>query len=61
MSRSIAAALATITDANVSHGLTAEATDSPDRAETDTALDALGAKVNLILLALEGHGIVLSA
>ncbi len=49
---------AVIADANVALALAAEATDSPLRADVDTAVNANGTKINLILAALRTHGII---
>ena len=51
---------ALVTDANTAVALTAEATDSPDRVETNTAINANGTKINAILLILKNHGLMAS-
>jgi hypothetical protein len=46
-----------IADASVAHALNSTFSDT----EAEAALNALGAKVNAILLVLEAHGLVKSA
>ena len=46
-----------IADASVAHALNATFSDT----EVETALDALGTKVNAILTVLENHGLVASS
>lgn len=48
---------ATIADAEVAHALNSTFSDT----EVETALDALGAKINSILAALEGAGVLASS
>jgi hypothetical protein len=50
----IGEAQAHITDASVAHALNASFSDT----EAEAALNALGGKVNAILLVLEAHGLV---
>lgn len=49
----IGAAQAHITDASVAHALNSTFSDT----EVEAALDALGGKINAILLVLEAHGL----
>lgn len=53
----LAAQAANITDASTAHALNATFSDT----EVETALNALGTKINAIIAALEGAGIAASA
>lgn len=53
----LAAQAANITDASTAHALNSTFSDT----EVEAALDALGTKINAILAALEGAGIVASS
>jgi hypothetical protein len=53
----LATQAANITDASTAHALNATFSDT----EVETALNALGTKINAILAALEGAGIVASS
>lgn len=53
----VGAQQATIADASVAHALNSTFSDT----EVETALDALGGKINAILAALEAYGVTASA